>query len=62
MKVQDIYKNYEELSKPYQGNVSVTPEGLHLEVMRHIDSIGNSNPHWNRLNEIEIVLRDWYQF
>jgi hypothetical protein len=62
MRLKKVYQEFDELNKPYQGNATVTPETLHKEVMKHIDSIGNSNPHWNRLNEIENELRSFYLF
>lgn len=59
MTLHQIYKEYAELNKPYGGNATLTPEQLHSEVMRQIGTIGNSNPHWNRLNEIESDTRYW---
>ena len=59
MTIAEIYNEYEMLNKPYQEGTTKTPEELHNEVMRHIDRIGNANPHWVRLNEIESNLRNW---
>ena len=58
MTIQEIYKAYSELNEP-NSRSTITPEQLHSEVMKQIDTIGNSNPHWNRLNEIESATRCW---
>jgi len=59
MTCQEIYKEYDCLNKPYQEGASLTPNKLHTEVMKHLDFIGNDNPHFIRLNEIETDLRNW---
>lgn len=60
--IKEIYKKYEVLNTPYQNGENIDIQELHAEVKRHIDDIGNSNPHWNKLNEIELVLNNWYPF
>lgn len=62
MSLQEIYYQFDELFKPYQGNSKTSVEKLHKIVVDHINSIGNSNPHWNKLNEIEMALRNFYPF
>lgn len=62
MTLQEVYRQYDLLNTPYQKDMSVTLDELHQAVLEQIDSIGNSNPHWNKLNEIETTLRNWYPF
>ena len=57
MTVQQIYSEYDELEKPYQGNATVTPDELHAIVLEKLKTI-----HWNKLNEIESKLKNWYIF
>lgn len=52
---QEIYKRYDDYKKPYS---KIDATELHKEVLAAIDSIGNANPHWNKLNEIELELQN----
>lgn len=57
MTIQDIYKKYDAYTKPYAKWTIIDVELLHNETMKAINEIGNANPHWNKLNQIETDLR-----
>jgi len=57
MNLKQIYHEYDCLNSPYQVGATCTPEELHSIIMEEIETIGASNPHWNKLNEIESDLR-----
>jgi len=62
MKLKEIYQEWEELNKPYCGKATTNVMTLHIHVCSKLDSIGNANPHWNKLQEIETGLRNFYVY
>lgn len=57
MTIQQIYEEYTAFNKPGAKWHTKDIENLHTQTIKAINRIGNANPHWNKLNEIERHLK-----